>query len=44
MGDISKLREKIGKVPQVKFRELISLMIEHDLRDAEREKKLREST
>jgi len=36
-GDASKAREKLGWQPRVKFDELARMMVEHDLRLAERE-------
>ncbi len=38
MGDTSKLSRAIGCTPQVKFKELIKIMLEHDLQEAEKEK------
>ena len=43
LGDNSKLRQKVGVVPEIKFSQLIKLMIEHDLRDAKIEKEAKES-
>jgi GDPmannose 4,6-dehydratase len=36
-GDAAKAREKLGWQPRVKFRELARMMVEHDLRLAERD-------
>ncbi len=38
LGDATKARETLGWEPRVKFRELALMMVEHDLRLAEREK------
>jgi len=43
LGDNSKLQQKVGVVPEIRFSQLVKLMIEHDLRDAEKEKKAKES-
>ena len=37
LGDNSKAREKFGYRPQVKFKELIQIMIESDLKEVEKE-------
>jgi GDPmannose 4,6-dehydratase len=36
-GDATKARERLGWQPCVKFHELVRMMVEHDLRQAERE-------
>jgi GDPmannose 4,6-dehydratase len=41
MGDARKAREKLGWQPRVGFKELVALMVEHDLELAEREKTLK---
>jgi GDPmannose 4,6-dehydratase len=38
LGDASKARERLGWQPRVSFRELVRLMVDHDLRLAERER------
>lgn len=42
-GDASKAREKLGWAPRVGFRELVRMMVEHDLELARQEKTLREA-
>lgn len=41
IGDSSKAREKLGWRPKVRFRELVRMMIEHDLELARQERTLR---
>ena len=38
LGDASKARQKLGWEPRVSFKELVRLMVDHDLRLAERER------
>jgi GDPmannose 4,6-dehydratase len=42
-GDARKAREKLGWEPRVGFRELVRMMVEHDLELARQEKTLREA-
>lgn len=42
-GDASKAREKLGWAPRVGFRELVRMMVEHDLELAQQERTLREA-
>ena len=42
LGDASKARKKLGWTPKVTFKELASLMTEHDRRIAEEERVLAE--
>jgi GDPmannose 4,6-dehydratase len=41
-GDASKAREMLGWEPSVKFRELVRMMVDHDLELAQQEKTLRD--
>ncbi len=41
-GDASKAEKKLGWAPKVRFRELAKLMLENDMQQAEREKRLAE--
>jgi len=34
IGDATKSREVLGFVPKVKFKELVKIMVEHELREA----------
>ncbi len=43
LGDSSKAREELGWEPQVSFRELVQMMVETDLEQAEREKTLQDA-
>lgn len=43
LGDATKARKKLGWEPKVRFRELIQMMVEHDLELAARERTLREA-
>jgi GDPmannose 4,6-dehydratase len=43
LGDASKARQKLGWKPEVTFKELVKLMVEHDLQMAERERALNEA-
>lgn len=43
LGDNSKARKAFGFDPKIKFKELVKLMIDHDLKEAERELKQRKS-
>ncbi len=43
LGDSSKARKKLGWEPRVSFRELVQMMVETDLEEAEREKTLRKA-
>jgi GDPmannose 4,6-dehydratase len=42
-GDASKAHEELGWRPRVKFKELVRMMVQSDLKVAERERKLRDS-
>jgi GDPmannose 4,6-dehydratase len=44
IGDPAKAKEKLGWEPKVKFKELVRIMVEADLKLAEREKKIAEAT
>ncbi len=43
LGDPSKAKKKLGWAPKVGFKELVSMMLEHDLELAKREKTLRDA-
>jgi len=43
LGDATKAREKLGWEPKVSFKELVRLMVEHDLELARQEKAAREN-
>lgn len=43
LGDASKARRELGWEPKVKFRELVKLMVEHDLALAEKERRFKEA-
>jgi len=43
LGDASRARAKLGWCPQVKFRELVRMMVDHDLVLAQQEKILRDA-
>jgi GDPmannose 4,6-dehydratase len=43
LGDASKIREKLGWQPKIKFKELVRLMYEHDLELARQEKVLKDN-
>jgi GDPmannose 4,6-dehydratase len=43
LGDSKKIREKLGWEPKIKFKELVRLMYEHDLKLAIQEKVLRDN-
>jgi GDPmannose 4,6-dehydratase len=43
LGDASKAREKLGWQPRVTFKELVRMMVEHDLELARQEKLLRDA-
>ncbi|MDQ2947219.1 MAG: GDP-mannose 4,6-dehydratase, partial [Acidobacteriota bacterium] len=40
LGDASKIREKLGWQPKVKFESLVQMMVEHDLDLARQEQTL----
>jgi GDPmannose 4,6-dehydratase len=42
LGDSSKAHEQLSWTPKTSFAELVRIMIEHDLRLARRERRLRE--
>jgi len=42
-GDATKARQKLGWEPKVRFRELVRMMVDHDLELAARERTLREA-
>ena len=44
IGDPAKAKEKLGWEPKVKFKDLVRIMIDADLKLAEREKKIAEAT
>ena len=44
IGDSAKAKEKLGWEPKVKFKDLVRIMIDADLKLAEREKKIAEAT
>jgi GDPmannose 4,6-dehydratase len=44
IGDPAKAKEKLGWEPKVKFKELVRIMVEADLKLAEREKKIADAT
>jgi GDPmannose 4,6-dehydratase len=44
IGDPAKAKEKLGREPKVKFKDLVRIMIDADLELAEREKKIAEVT
>lgn len=43
LGDATKARQKLGWKPKVTFKELVSLMVEHDLELARQEKTLKDA-
>lgn len=43
LGDATKIREKLGWQPKIKFKELVRLMYEHDLELARQEKVLKDN-
>lgn len=43
LGDASKAREKLGWTPRVSFKELVKMMLDHDLEMARQEKTLRDA-
>jgi len=43
LGDASKARERLGWEPKVTFKELVAMMVEHDLELARQEKTLRDA-
>lgn len=43
LGDASKAREKLGWQPKVGFKELVKIMVEHDLKLAQQERLLRDN-
>ncbi len=43
LGDASKARAKLGWAPSVGFRELVRMMVDHDLEQARQERTLREA-
>ena len=44
LGDISKAKNAFDFDPQIKFKELVQLMVEHDLKDAQEELKMRNAS
>ena len=44
IGDPRKAKEKLGWEPKVKFRDLVRIMVDADLKLAEREKTIAEAT
>ena len=40
LGDSSKARKKLNWEPKISFQELVKLMVDHDMKEAEREKVL----
>lgn len=43
LGDATKAREKLGWIPKVSFKEMVRIMIEHDMQMARDEKTLRDA-
>ena len=43
LGDFSKAKENLGWEPETSFEELVKLMVQHDIKLAEREKTLIEN-
>ncbi|OHB12467.1 MAG: hypothetical protein A2Y49_00695 [Candidatus Zambryskibacteria bacterium RIFCSPLOWO2_12_39_8] len=41
MGDYSKARKKLGWKPKVKFKELVKIMVEYDLKEERRKVNLK---
>ena len=44
IGDPTKAKEKLGWEPKLRFKDLVRIMVEADLKLAERERRIKEAT